>query len=343
MMKCKDFERELKNPSAFRNKSNDNKVMAFKLPGYPSPEPHPHELADFMEMTALLKGKCSATEVQRYLSRIDDNDDNIGIDDDDVKNEIISDGMMTEIGYRLEACPEGYPFRPDETGSILEMNEDVNSTKKLLYQYLLLATRLKMSGVSSEKMQSGIDGTMLLEELGAEVIKAYLGGNRAKAEVFGTARQGGFKEKVKWLCESLGEGGGFKNVDTGKTNANDDGLDVVGWIPFTDKLPAKICVFGQCKTGTSWRDHVSKLDPSGFVKRWMLDTIIVDPTKAFLIAESADRSQWNGVCIYGGILFDRCRIIDFSDELNQDLKDRIEVWTYSAKQKLIDRNWCHST
>jgi hypothetical protein len=313
--------------------------MAFKLPGYPSPEPHPHELADFMEMSALLKGNCSATEVQRYLGRIDDNEDNVGIDDDDEKNERISDGMMTEIGYRSQACPEGYPFRTDSTGSILVMHESASPKKKLLYLYLLLATRLRMSGQNSERIQAGIDGTQLMEELGVAVLRTYLGGKRAQAEVFGTARQGGFKDKIGRFCASFGEGGNFRNVDTGAVHANDDGLDVVGWIPFTDKLPAKICVFGQCKTGTSWRDHVNKLDPSGFVKRWMSDTIVVDPIKAFLIAESADRSQWNGVCIYGGILFDRCRIIDFSDELNEEVAGRIEAWTNAAIQKLNGWNW----
>lgn len=310
--------------------------MAFKLPNRPSPRPNPHELADFAELLALSRGRCSATEIQRYLGRIDDNDENIGIEDDDEQNEMISDGMMTEIGYRLNACPDGYPFRTDPTGSILEQREDSNPTKTLLYRYLLLATRLKMR---EEKVQAGIDGTQLMEELGAEVIRSYLGRDKARAEVFGTARQGGFEDKVNGLCQSLQEGGNFRNIDFGALSANDDGIDVVGWIPFTDRLPAKVCVFGQCKTGTSWRNHVSKLDPPGFVKRWMSGTITVDPIKAFLIAESADRAQWNGVCVYGGILFDRCRIVDFAGEVNNELSDRIRKWTDAAMAKLMAWQW----
>lgn len=310
--------------------------MAFKLPNRPSPRPNAHELADFAELLALTRGKCSATEIQRYLGRLDDNQENVGLEDDDEENEKISDGMIVEIGFRMRACPDGYPFQTDTTGSILEPRDDVDPLKVLLYRYLLMATRLKMKG---EKIQSGIDGTQLLEELGARVLRSYLGETRACAEVFGTARQGGFADKVTALCRSLLEGGRFRNLNSGPLNPNDDGIDVVGWIPFTDTLPGKICVFAQCKTGTSWRDKLSKLDPAGFVKKWMSDSIMVDPLKAFIIAESADRGQWHSSCIDGGILFDRCRILDFSQNLDEELVGRISTWTEAAMNRLSDWSW----
>ena len=310
--------------------------MAFKLPNRPSPRPNPHELADFAELLALTRGKCSATEIKSYLGRIDDNQENVGIDDDDEENEKISDGMMVEIGYRANACPDGYPFRTDYTGSVLEPRNDVDPLKLLLYRYLLMATRLKMKG---EKIQSGIDGTQLLEEIGASVLRTYLGGDRACAEVFGTARTGGFAKKVSSLCKSLNEGGQFRNLNTGPLNPNDDGIDIVGWIPFTDGLPGKICVFAQCKTGTSWRNELSKLDPAGFVTKWTSHSILVNPVKAFFIAESADRGQWHSSCIDGGILFDRCRIIDFSHNLDEELVGRIQTWTDTAMNRLQVWNW----
>jgi hypothetical protein len=309
--------------------------MAFKLPNRPSPRSSASELADFAELLALLQGRCSATEIQRYLSRIDENEFNVGIEDDDVINEGLSDAMMTEIGYRITACSDGYPFITDRTGSILIRRDDAHSTKALIYRYLLLATRLNMS---TEKLQAGIDGTQIMEELGSAVLGNYLG-NRAEVEVFGTARQGGFAQKIGDLCASLSEGGRFRNIDTGILSANDDGLDVVGWIPFSDNLPAKLSVFGQCKTGTSWHDHLYRLNPKAFITRWMSGTVIVDPVKAYFIAESADRAQWNGVCVYGGILFDRCRIVDFSDSVEVDLIQQIQSWTDAAFQKLNDWDW----
>jgi len=288
-----------------------------------------------MELLALRNGQCSATEIQRYLSRIDDNDYNIGIDDDDVKNEIISDGMMTEIGYRAKSCPDGYPFYTDQTGSVLYVRNNAEPTKALLYQYLLFATRFRMN---EQKVQGGLDGTLLLEELGAVILRSYLG-LKSQTMVFGTAQPGKFSEKVGRLCHLLMEGGSFENIDVGMVHANDDGLDVVGWIPFEDKLPAKLCIFAQCKTGTGWHDGVHRLDPAAFVKRWMSASIVVDPVKALFIAESADRSQWKGVCVYGGILFDRCRIVDLGDSINDELIDQIRRWKAAAFEKLSTWNW----
>lgn len=309
--------------------------MAFKLPNYPSPRPSSGELADFAELLALIKGRCSAIEIQRYLGRIDENNLNIGIEDDDFDNECLSDAMVIEIGNRSAACPHGYPFITDVTGSVLIRRSDVESTKSLVYRYLLLATRLKMG---TDRIQGGIDGCQIMEELGASVLRSYLG-DKAIVEIFGTARHGSFQQKIGDLCASLGEGGRFRNIDSGQVAAKDDGLDVVGWIPFADNLPAKLSVFGQCKTGTSWQDQLYRLNPPAFVKRWMFDAIVVDPLKAYFIAERADEMQWSGACVYGGILFDRCRIVDLSDRLETGLLQQIEMWTDAVLQKLDDWDW----
>jgi len=309
--------------------------MAFKLPNRPSTRPSAAELADFAELLALIKGRCSATEIQRYLGRIDDNNQNTGIEDSDSENEKLSDAMMSEIGYREIACPDGYPFETNAIGSCVTVSATIQDVKALIYRYLLMATRLNMS---SENMQGGIDGTQLMEDLGASVLRRYLGG-QSKVEVFGTARRGGFAKKVTDLCKSLKEGGVFQNIDPGGSNANDDGLDIVGWLPFTDELPAKLSVFGQCKTGTEWDDHLYRLNPRAFIDCSMSGKIMVDPVKAYFIAESADRSRWNRNSRYSGIFFDRCRIVDLADNLEEDLVRRIETWTTAALEKLVDWGW----
>ena len=309
--------------------------MAFKLPNRPSTRPTPSELADFAELLALSNGKCSATEIQKYLSRIDDNDKNFGIEDTDWENENLSDAMMAEIGYREKACPDGYPFQTNKTGSCLRVKKIKKSVKPLIYKYLLMATRLNMG---NEKIQADIDGTQLMEDLGAAVLRCYLG-SQSQTTVFGTAKKGGFQKKVIDLCHALKEGGTFKNIDAGSTNANDDGLDIVGWLPFTDMLPAKLSVFGQCKTGTEWQDHLTRLNPRAFIDCSMSGKIIVDPVKAYFIAESADRSQWSRHSRYSGIFFDRCRIVDLSHDLEIELTRKIETWTNAAFKKLTEWNW----
>jgi len=310
--------------------------MPFKLPNYPSPQATAPELADYAEFVALLKTTCSARDVESYLGRIDDNDFNIGIEDSDAENELLSDEMMLELSRRQEACGGGYPFALSESGTLIERRFDETEAKHWIYVYLLFATRLNMS---SERQKAGINGTDLLERVSACALRQHLGGDRARSVVFGTSAGGSFPEKINTLCRDILEGGNFEQKDTGAVHANDDGLDVVGWIPFSDRKPSKLSVFGQCKTGTSWEEVKTELQPKAFITRWMSRSFAIDPLRAFFISESADNSQWFGTAVYTGLLFDRCRIVDFSDKIDSGLTDHIETWTKAAIADLKASSW----
>jgi len=311
--------------------------MSFMLPNLPSPRAKPGELADFAELKVLLDSRCSSTDLQRYLGRLDDNEFNEGIRDKDDEIERLTDSMTVELGDRRVACPDGYPFQTDKlSGSIILPRSGCRPDQELTYKFLLFATRFNML---SHKVFSGIDGTELMEEVCAVALQNYLG-RRSYVNVFGTARRGSFSDKVSALCQDLKEGGRFTNITSASTHANDDGLDVVGWLPFSDRLPSKICVFGQCKTGTYWKNHLTRLDPSAFVARWMSERkLVVDPLKAYFIAESADRADWKADCLYCGILFDRCRIVDLIDNLGDPLRTALTTWTEAAHDKLRALEW----
>ena len=300
----------------------------FKLPNPPSPQSDTHELADFIEMMSWDLGSASKREIVAYLGRVDDNDDNEGCNDDDDENSAFLDEVMNEIERRATACGNGYPFCLDLEGTVLRHQADVDQEKAIVYRYLLLGTRLNMK---SNRIHGEIDGTVLMEELSAKVLQNYLGALRARSLVFGTAVTGDFSDKVESLCRELCEGVGFESLDESTVEANDDKLDAVAWVPFADRLPGQLIVFGQCKTGSNWGGLETQLQPDAFIKKWLRGTIVVNPIRAFCIAEAADRSKWKGTCAIAGILFDRCRLVDYCDNLPRDLLDRILTWTTAAK------------
>lgn len=302
----------------------------FKLPNHPSPQADIHELADFAELNALYRGSVSIRSIQALMGRMDDNDSNVGCEDNDDQTAEDLDEMMNEIDRRREACGDGYPFELQSEGTVLGYDPTTLSDRGTIYLYLLLSTRLNML---SRRVHAGIDGTGLLETVSAHALKNYLGRERARTLVFGTSSAGSFTDKVNVLCRELGEGGQFRHIDSGDVDANDDRLDVVSWIPFSDKLPGKLIIFGQCKTGTNWRNEVAQLQPDAFIKRWMSDTIVVNPLRAFCISEAADRTKWSGVCVYSGILFDRCRLVDFCHDLDTTSADLIAKWSNAALVK----------
>lgn len=302
----------------------------FMLPGRPSPQAEIHELADFLEFQSWTNLTTSKREVQALLGRIDDNEDNIGVNDDDDRSADQLDEALNEIDRRAKICGASYPFTLDSAGNVLRYLADNQSAGASLYKYLLLSTRLNMK---SNRSHAAIDGTLILEEWGAHVLKNYLGGTKARSYVFGTSNQGKtFPEKVNHLHSQINEGGQFANIDPVPTDANDGKLDVVAWLPFSDRLPGQVVIFAQCKTGTNWKDKVHELQPTNFIKKWMAGrSFIVNPLRAFIISESVNRSNWSSICVDAGILFDRCRLTDCLGDVDASLLQRTNQWVAAAK------------
>jgi hypothetical protein len=304
----------------------------FKLPDAPSPRAGTSELADFVEWSAWREGTVSIRDVLAALGRMEDNEYNIGCDDDEDETANLLDEVFNEIERRSSSCGNGYPFTLHRSGTVLKCFEEDHNPRGDVYRYLLLSTRLNMR---DNRIHAGVDGAYLLEELAAHSLGNYLGPTRSRSLVFGTAIEGDFPSRVRNLCEQIGEGGGFENIDEGTTYAKDDKLDVVAWIPFTDGKPGKLIIFAQCKTGSTWDQQFTQLQPEAFIKRWTRDRCyLVNPVRALCISEAADRSRWNGTSVYAGLMFDRCRIIDFSTDLDTDLLEKIRKWNKAVKESL---------
>ncbi len=304
----------------------------FKLPNSPSPHADTNELADFVELLSWGFGATSKREIIAYLGRVDDNDDNNGCDDDDDENSEFLDEVMNEIERRKSACGSGYPFHLDFEGTVLRHNENDNGERAVLYRYLLLGTRLNMK---DNRVHAEIDGAELLEEISAKVLQNYLGPSRAHSIVFGTSTRGRFQDKVDSLCHALHEGLGFRPPDDESVNANDDKLDAVAWVPFSDCLPGQLIIFAQCKTGTNWQESKTQLQPDAFMKLWFECATAVNPIRALCVSEAPDRSRWIRLSTYAGILLDRCRLVDFCNDLPTELVDKIIQWTSAAKEAVV--------
>lgn len=298
----------------------------FKWPGEPSARAPEHELADFAELMAWQRNSTSRTDLSRLLGRLDENDYSHGVPEEEETDRLAEDAYR-EIEQREEGCGEGYPFKITKEGYTLRTPQEAENRKHTIYRYLLLATRLNMK---DDRRHAGIDGALLFEELAAEVAREYLG-THAESFVFGTAAESiDFQGKVEALCRQIKEGDGFENRDGAPSNERDGKLDVVAWKHFTDGLPGKLIAFGQCKTGTNYKDELTQLQPDSFCKKWVRTPLVLTPIRMFFVAEALPRARWRAASVDAGLLFDRCRIVDFSDEVGADIFEKIETWTESA-------------
>ena len=308
----------------------------FKWPNTPSPRAREHELADFAELLCWKEGTASITDLSQALGRIAENEYKNGVpeEEEDVPMDMEIEGAFVEIERRKEACGGGYPFHIGENGSTIYAAEDVLQGDRRVYKYLLLATRLNMgTGKQSERMQDGIDGTLILEELSAETCREYFG-KRAESMVFGTAAgSGNFPQKIDDLCGSIREGDGFKSSANNMLNIKDGKLDVVAWKHFSDELAGKLIAFGQCKTGTSFWNTLTQLQPDSFCRKWVQSALSKPPLSMFFVAEALHPVDWFGTAAdVNGLLFDRCRIVDFSKRTRAQVLQKMEIWTRAAAE-----------
>ena len=311
----------------------------FKLPAPPSPRATACELADFFELLCWLRTSVSRQEVLGFLGEVGDNlqpnnEAFEGCADADDVNEPVVDDALIEVDRRKSSCCSGYPFQVNDSGTVLYFSSaNPLRGQDLVYLYLLVATRLNMN---SHRDLGGIDGTLEMEKLSAYALQTYLGSSRGRSEVFGTSVGGSFRARVERLCEALKEPTKFHNIDGEEAGitAQDDKLDVVGWLPFGDASPGQLIVFAQAKTGTNWRDKCADLNPEAFQNKWLSKRFLVNPLRAFCVSEAVLRATWNSTCCDGGLLFDRCRIVECSVELPTALEENLRAWLWEARSSV---------
>lgn len=282
-----------------------------------------NELADFVEILCLRDEHVSKQEIIAILGRVDDNERTSGLDADERLESKIDD-IFSELEFRFRISNGKYPFDIDESGHVIYVSNTVEKKYHYLYFYLLLSTRLNMK---NNKIQNSIDGTLLFEEVAVEIIRDYLG-IKSKSFLFGTsANDSNFKSKIEQLCVEMEEGGGFVQRDNDPPSyVKDDKLDIVAWIPFKDKCTGKLIVFGQCKTGTSYKEELVKLQPDRFCNKWLRDNPAITPLKIYFLTDSLLRGKWYTTSQDAGILFDRCRIMDTVSELSEEVSNKLKSW-----------------
>jgi hypothetical protein len=306
--------------------------MSYKIPNLPSANSYIEELADFWEVQSLINPDSFIAElnISRALSKGLDEIRHEGIESEDDELDISLSEVYQELTERRKSCIGKYPFEFGKTSIRIKQEETID---KDVYTYLLLCTRLFMNKVEN-KVQNGIDGTLVFERLCSVVAQQYFG-NNAHSYVFGTANEGNFQNKMKDLIYKIGEGNGFKNPNTNYPTKNDDGIDVVVWKDFSDRRIGKLIGFGQCKTGTSWQDQIKKLNPDYFCENWMAEKPVFPPIPIVFLSDTLNYQKNFITDQRGKLVFNRFRIMEYLPEnIDTRLISDIKTWLDGAKHRL---------
>ena len=187
------------------------------------------------------------------------------------------------------------------------------------------------------KVQGGIDGTALFEEICCEVAKNYWG-ERADGMVFGTARRTGtsevgtFPDAVNDLCGRLREGvefcphSGFRASGAGRESRR-GGLEAL----HRRQDMASSSGSASARPARTGRTGCSRWCQTGSARNGFARMPVVEPVRLYFMTSRLRHSEWYDCSVDGGILFDRCRILDYAPKM-ASLKDRWLAWTRAAME-----------
>ena len=296
-------------------------------------------LADWVEVKALLAedGNASQEDLTRALEQA------YSLEEEDAR--ALAGDVLKELLDRQDSCVplQGkgrdweYPFTLSDTRTLLvarPLNESIKDG--LLYKFLLITTRADMDG---QRHLDDLDPTTLFEQLCADVLINFWGGktNHSDAMVFGTARTKSgrnkrFRANIEHLCSTLKEGRGLK-AGAKAPGGGDGRLDIVVWRTFADGRSGGLVGFGQCKTGIHWKGHLEKLVPRSFCGNYMAQPLLIDPIRIYMVPHRVMSSSWDSNSRAGGLLFDRCRIVQYGYEVSNDVFDNCKKWLDAALKR----------
>jgi hypothetical protein len=297
-------------------------------------------LADWVEIKAFLEsdGNASQEDLVRALVQA------YSIEED--RSRALAGDVFKELADRQATCVplEGkghtweYPFVLNGSNNLLSLRAAVSARSRagVIYMFLLVASRADMD--AQRKLES-LDPAAIFERLCAEILLNFWGGKTAQSGslVFGTARKKSnhnhkFESNIEHLCSMLKEGNGLRDGAT-LPGAGDGKLDIVAWRVFSDGRSGGLVSFGQCKTGIHWKTHLTKLQPGEFSRRYFKQRLILEPIRVYMVPHRIDGAQWDNHAGEGGLLFDRCRLVQYGFDVSNEVFDDCRDWLNAALKR----------
>jgi hypothetical protein len=292
------------------------------------------EAADLAEVTTLFQadGNVSREDLARSLYR------RSSVSEDKARR--VAEDAFNELSDRLTSCGASggllnrYPFRMTPDGTLLSLRRPFRpgSNFGLVYWFLLLVTRADMS--SRARTLDDTDPTKVFEQLCAEVLRNFWGGesNYSGAMIVGTGSTTQFRMKIDELCTNIGEGNGWK-IGALSPGGGDAKLDLAAWRGFADRRQGSLIGFAQCKTGIHWKDHLTKLRPETFCRRFFQQVPTVVPVRLYMVPNRIVSHRWEEHSMDGGLLLDRCRILQYGSRISRSTLRQCRRWVRAAYRR----------
>ncbi len=277
-------------------------------------------LADWIEATVLFsraaKGTAANSDLFRLLQERHDSD---------VAEAYLEDARSV-IRLRSSILGENYPL------SLHGNTISLNRTWREAYSYSFLLILSLSHHYSSLRMTQGRARvpSELFEFLVSKAINNYGSANSIR---FGSVRRppvpSGFRGALEYIATAAHEHLGSSYGSGGREK--DDGLDVIGWIPFGDQEAGQVVFLIQCAIGNDWKGKLSTL----MGRKWDHHVLWhVTPVRGFALPIHHPRTfEWTKNSHEAGILFDRLRLVLLLGKtipIEAEIRERTLKWSQKA-------------
>ncbi|MBU0489734.1 MAG: hypothetical protein KKD31_17465 [Bacteroidetes bacterium] len=272
-----------------------------------------HLFADFVELVSFFSsGPATLNDVlDRYRQegiRVCPNEkipnQEIGSDtfEDDDLNELWMKEVFETCEFRQNVLQDAYPYNVND--GLITLSPTL-SDRQNLYLMLLLSSNLNYFPDFEAKLTSDFETVSffsLKSFLPESAIIKRLG---AKSDYHGMT-----SEKIKTLGRDLNVFINEKVIDQNVFGTKERGLDIIGWIPFRDKVPNMVVLYGQCACGKEWykkQTETRRYETSYFphFKHIPINTMFIP--YALVEDENSFFQQDEIYCL----LFERFRILEY--------------------------------
>lgn len=232
------------------------------------------------------------------------------------EDERLVDGIFRLLIERSQLFGTDYPFHIHHNDHIILKAEQDISDRNKIYIYLLISSSLNIFSSFQSEL------TTEFESLCTEVLRNFLP-THAVVKSFGknSDYNGTAVQKISALAADMKipiDDDGYNEISDRGTQ--EKGLDIVGWIPFSDTVANFLSIFVQCACGKDWNKKLTETKRYNNYFRFHR----LKPIHSLFIPYSL--VSFNKSTFYrndefdNGLIFERKRILNYiSDELFFDL------------------------
>ena len=215
--------------------------------------------ADYVELVSLFSNQ-NYVSPSDILDRLKDEgiiqqeDDDQNQSEANDEHERFIDSIFRLINERAQLFGDDYPFLVNNNDHLILKDEAVITERCKIYIYLLLSSSLNIFSPFQPEL------TTEFESLCTEVLRNFLP-QHAIVKSFGKNSDytGTAVEKISALASDMSipiDNDGFDEISIRGTQ--EKGLDLVGWIPFSDTVANFLSVFVQCACGKDWHKKLTE-------------------------------------------------------------------------------------